>query len=576
MNIFRRNKTCIRREIDPDEIFLDSTNLPGLDTNQFEGRIEKPISITAIITLSIFFSFLIAVLIIKAWFIQVRDGEKYSAMSEHNSSDETVMYAARGAVFDRNGVKLAWNSVDPEYPDFSVRSYSKEPGFGHVLGYVKYPTKDKQGHYFQKEFVGVSGIEKYYNDILEGTHGIKITQSNALGKIESESIIRPPVPGKNLTLSIDARVQEKIYTSIKDLALRVGFNGGGGIIMDVYTGEILALTSYPDYQSSIMVLGSDTETIQSYLTDKRKPLFNRVLSGLYTPGSIVKPYVALAALEEGTIDPKKQILSTGSISIQNPYDPNRKTTFMDWKAHGLVDMRRAIAVSSNVYFYQIGGGFGDQKGLGIEKLNTYFSLFGLGKGVSEGFFTSPQGTIPSPLWKDRVFPGDPWRIGDTYFTSIGQYGFQVTPLQMVRAVGALANNGTYLTPSIFKFSTSTPIISRTIDIDIDNFTVIKEGMRLGALVGSASGLNVPYVRVAAKTGTAELGVSKAFVNSWIEGFFPYENPRYAFVVVMERGPRANVYGATYVMRELFDWMHTEYPVYLQGAEPKRPEENSVK
>lgn len=571
MNFLRRPKSCIRHEIDPDEIFLDSTNLPGLDVNQFEGRIEKPISLSSILTLSSVFLLLAFILLGKAWFLQIQEGEKYKSLSENNSFDETVIYASRGAIFDREGVKLAWNTINPDQPDFSTRVYTTEAGFGHILGYVKYPSKDKQGNYYQKNFQGVSGIEKYFNAELQGSHGLKIIQSNALGVIESESVIRPALDGENLTLSVDAKVQNKLYESIENLAERVGFNGGAGVIMDIYTGEIIAMTSYPEYKSAVMVAGSDQKTIEGYLTDKRKPLFNRVLSGLYTPGSIVKPYVALAALEEKIISPDKQILSTGSISIQNPYDITRKTTFMDWKAHGLVDMRKAIAVSSNVYFYEVGGGFGDQAGLGIEKLNRYFSMFGLGKGTESGFFTSPKGTIPSPLWKDKVFPGDPWRIGDTYFTSIGQYGFQVTPFQMIRAVATIANGGTYVTPSIFKFSTSTPITIENIPVDPDNFKIIREGMRDGVLVGSAKGLNVPYIQAAAKTGTAELGVSKAFVNSWVTGFFPYKNPRYAFVVLMERGPRANIYGATFVMRELFDWMHTSYPKYIDDLESKDTE-----
>jgi penicillin-binding protein 2 len=552
----------VRDEIDPDEIFLDSSNLPEFDVHQFEGRIEKPISLLTIIVLSSVFGLILFILLGKAWILQAKDGEKYAAMSENNVYDETTLYAERGAIFDRNGIKLAWNAVDPEQADFSVRAYTKDPGFGHMLGYIKYPTKDKQGNYYRKNFEGVAGIEKFWNEALQGSHGMRILETNALGEIESESVIRPAQDGENLTLSLDARVQRKMYESIAGLADRVGFTGGGGVIMDVETGEIIALTSFPEYKSDVMSDGSDRALISKYLTDTRKPFLNRILAGLYTPGSIVKPYVALAALEENIIDPEKEIVSTGSMSIPNPYDPTRKTVFMDWKAHGAVDMRRAIAVSSNVYFYQVGGGFEGQPGLGIERLNKYFSLFGLGKNSEEGFFSGPIGTIPSPSWKEKVFPGDPWRIGDTYFTSIGQYGFQVTPLQMVRADAALANGGTYLSPTIFKVASSSPVMGKTIPVDNDNLQIVREGMRQGATVGSASGLNVPYVKMAAKTGTAELGVSKAFVNSWVMGFFPYEKPRYAFVVMMERGPRANVYGATAAMRELIDWMNLNTPEYF--------------
>lgn len=568
MNLFRRQKNCVRNEIDPDEIFIDSQNLPGLDVHQFEGRMEKPISIGTIVSLSIAFLLVCMVLLGKAWLLQAKDGAKYALMSENNTLDETTIFANRGAIFDRNGVKLAWNSVDTEEPDFSVRSYTLDSGFGHVLGYIKYPSRDRQGNYYRKNFEGVSGIEKYYNTELQGTHGFKVLSTDALGNIESESVVRPAQDGVNIELSIDAEVQKKLYESIVNLANRVGFSGGAGIITDIETGEVIALTSYPEYKSAIMSDGSDTETIESYLTDTRKPLFNRVLSGLYTPGSIVKPYVALAALEENIINPNKEILSTGSISIPNPYDKTKKTVFMDWKAHGPVDMRKALAVSSNVYFYEIGGGFEGQKGLGIDRVHSYLSLFGFGKVNEDSFFSGPAGTIPSPTWKEKVFPGDPWRIGDTYFTSIGQYGFQVTPLQVVKAVSALANNGSYISPTILKIGTSTPyqVTKQKLPFDEKNLQIIREGMREGVLGGTASGLNVPYVKVAAKTGTAELGVSKAFVNSWVTGFFPYENPRYAFTVMMERGPRTNIYGATLVMRELLDWMNIYAQDYLVSKE----------
>jgi penicillin-binding protein 2 len=225
-------------------------------------------------------------------------------------------------------------------------------------------------------------------------------------------------------------------------------------------------------------------------------------------------------------------------------------------------MRRALAVSSDVYFYEIGGGFEDQPGLGIARLNAYFSLFGFGENDEKGFWGGPAGVVPSISWKEKVFPGDPWRVGDTYFTAIGQYGFQVTLVQVMKALAALANDGIYMSPTIIKSATSSPVLGTALSIDPVNLKIVREGMRQGVTLGTASGLDVPYVEVAAKTGTAELGVSKAFVNSWVTGFFPYKNPRYAFVVMMERGPRANVFGATYVMRQLFDWMHIYTPKYF--------------
>ncbi len=555
-----------RTTIDPDEIFLDSENLPDFDVHQFEGRIEKPISLFSIIILSSFFVVLLLVLVGKAWALQVREGDTYAQMSESNMMRQTLIFSERGAITDRNGVKLAWNAINPDNSDFSLRAYTADKGFSHLLGYLRYPAKDKQGFYYRNHFEGVSGIEKEYNDELQGEHGLKIVEVDALGKTDAESTIRPARDGQNITLSIDAPLQGKLYEAISGLAQRVGFTGGAGAIMDVHTGEVIALTSYPEYSSQVMTDGKNQDLIADYLTDSvNKPFLNRIVSGLYTPGSIVKPYVAIAALEEDVISPNKTILSTGSISVPNPYDPTRKTVFMDWKAHGQVDMRKAIAVSSNVYFYEVGGGFEDQPGLGISRLNKYFSMFGLGKPTTGGIFEGPAGTIPSPEWKERVFPGDPWRIGDTYFTSIGQYGFQVTPLQMLRAVSAIANGGTLLQPTVLKQTGLTIAGGEKLPLDPANIKVAREGMRQGALIGSASGLNVPYVQIAAKTGTAELGVSKAFVNSWVEGFFPYENPRYAFVIMMERGPRANLYGATAAMREVVDWMHLNGSPYLSST-----------
>lgn len=560
---FRRTKSVVRHEIDPDEVFLDSSNLPGFDVHQFEGRMERPVSIATIAVLSSIFAFLILILAGKAWSLQAKDGAKYTAMSLNNTLDETIIYAERGAIFDRNGEKLAWNAFVGTSSDFSVRKYTDDEGFGHILGYVKYPTKDSKGNYYEKDFKGIAGIEKFYNTELTGSHGMKIVETDALEKIASESVIRPAVDGANLRLSIDAAVQRKLFDSIQGLADRVGFDGGAGAIMDVHTGEIIALTSFPEYKSSVMSDGSDSAAISRYVKDARRPFLNRFVVGLYTPGSIVKPYVAIGAQEEKTIDPLKQILSTGSISIPNPYYPDIKSTFMDWRPQGYVDMRKAIAVSSNVYFYEVGGGFEGQEGLGIDRLNKYFGMFGFGKNADTGIFAGPAGTVPSPAWKARVFPGDPWRIGDTYFTAIGQYGFQVTPMQMLRALGTIANSGRYLHPSIFEVSSSTPIISESIPVNPADFQVVREGMRMGVLIGTASGLNVPYMEIAAKTGTAELGVSKAFVNSWVTGFFPYQNPKYAFVVLMEHGPRANIYGATFVMREVLDWMHQSGSEYLK-------------
>ncbi|MEN9613855.1 MAG: hypothetical protein RLZZ347_162 [Candidatus Parcubacteria bacterium] len=549
-------------EIDPDEVMLDSSNLPEFDVHQFEGRIERPISRISIWSVGIFFVLIIGMFAYRIWSLQVTNGPLYAEKSEKNRLRPSLIFASRGVVYDRNNTLLAWNSVNPKNPDVSNREYIDVSGVGNLLGYVKYPTKDKTGFYFREDFVGLDGVEKVFNDSLVGKNGVKLTETDALGHITGESQSQPPKDGAPLYLSVDVRLQSALHDFIQATAHEVGFSGGAGVFMDVHSGEVLALATYPEYNSKVLTDGTDSAKINSYTTDPNRPFLNRAVNGLYTPGSIVKPFVALGALTESIIDPAKEILSTGSISIQSPYNPDVKSVFTDWKAHGWVDMRTALAVSSNVYFYEVGGGFEGQRGLGITKLEKYYRMFGFGEVVPGDFFAGTSGIIPDPEWKKKNFKGEEWRLGDTYYTSIGQYGFQATPLQAARAVSAIANDGTLLTPVITRLGQDEATSAEVLPIDKDAILVVKEGMRKGVLMGTAKGLNIPQVEIAAKTGTAELGVSKEKVNSWVIGFFPYKNPRYAFAVTMEKGSRHNVIGALFVVRQFIEWMSVNTPEYL--------------
>jgi penicillin-binding protein 2 len=288
-----------------------------------------------------------------------------------------------------------------------------------------------------------------------------------------------------------------------------------------------------------------------------------VVSGLYTPGSIVKPIVALGALNEKTVDPLKQFLANGSLTLPNPYDPEHPSVFKDWKVHGMIDMREAIAVSSDVYFYIVGGGFQGQRGLGISNIDKYFTLFGMSEKTGIDLPAETNGHIASILWKEANFPDDPtWRLGDTYHTAIGQYGTQVTPIEAVRWAASIANSGTMLVPNLLEGGKGNGKVLRKIDLSESYFQLAREGMRQGVQRGAVTSLNSPDVHVAAKTGTAELGSRKEFVNSWVTGFFPYEHPKYAFAIIMEKGPVANLVGATSVMRQTVDWMALYEPEYI--------------
>jgi len=545
-------------EIDPDEVLLDSSNLPQFDRSQMEGRLERPISRLTLYTVSGIFLAFVLVFLIQAWNLQVVHGSEYLQRSENNLLRPIPIFAGRGVIYDRNGSLLAWN--DPGEGDISRREYATSTGLAHVLGYVQYPSKDSNGFYYQEDFEGVAGVEKYYNDDLQGVNGSRLVEVDAHGAVVSQNVVKPAEQGTNLDLSIDSRIQSTLYNNIKDIADRVGFSGGAGVIMDVRTGELIALTSYPEYSSQVMSDKTDTAAVKALLTDKNLPFLDRAVDGLYTPGSVVKPYIGIGALAEGTIDPNKIFHTTGSISIPNPYDPTKTTVFRDWKDNGDLDLRHAIEMSSDAYFYILGGGYMDQKGLGIANIDKYLRMFGIGELMPESFAQGKAGTIPTPEWKQKTF-GESWYLGDTYHTSIGQYGVQVTPVQMVRAVAAMANEGTLLVPTILK--TSTPEVERTINIPQQDFQIIHEGMRLSAEAGTSKALNVPYVTIGAKSGTAELGAAKENVNSWITGFWPYENPRYAFAVTLEKGSVHNLIGAAAAMRQELDWMSVNTPEYFK-------------
>lgn len=560
--LFRKKKREYL-DITPDEILLDVRNLPSFNMQQFEGIIEKPIPIRTFQGLMIVFSLIGFIFASRLFYMQIIKGQYYDKRSEIISSETEPIFANRGNIVDRNGVIIATNDVNPDTESpFPIRKYMDIPGFGNIIGYVSYPKKDAKGHYWQSEFVGKDGIEKRYNQILSGVNGYRFFESDVRGKTRDENVIERPIAGKELVLAIDSRIQTSVYNGIEYLANMSGYRGGTGIVMDINSGELLAITSYPAYDSNVMSLGEDTQKIRSYITDSRKFFINRAVGGLYTPGSIVKPFIALGALNENIIDPSKNIYSSGTLVLPNPYG-GPDSVFKDWKAHGSVDMRRSIAVSSNIYFYNIGGGFQSQRGIGISGINKYSKMFGFDKKTGVDIDGERTGIIPSVEWKKRNFPNDPWRVGDTYHTSIGQYGFQVTPIAMVRAVGAIASRGKLVTPHLLKDETDPKLNSvEYLEFEEADYNIIQQGMRMVVTEGTAQVLNLPYVSVAAKSGTAQVGISKSLVNSWIIGYFPYENPKYAFAVMMEAGKANAVTSAASAMRHALESMYTTAPEYF--------------
>lgn len=545
------------KEIAPDEIFLDASNAPAFDHARFEGRLEKPLPQGTFFSLTLTLGLLISILIVRAWNLEITNGPVFAAESAHNSLESATLFAPRGVITDRNGIVLADNVEKGD--GSTIRNYPV-PSLGQVIGYVSYPKKDAQGVYYDTRETGIAGLEAEYDSFLAGKNGQVLTEKDALGRIRSEGAIVPATEGGTLKLSIDANLEQLLSQSITQVAVSQHFMAGAGVILDVHTGAVRAIVSYPSYDPNVMASGGPAATIAGYNTDPGYPFLDHAVQGVYAPGSIVKPFVASGALTDGVITPSTIIDDPGFLSLPDPYHPGKTFIYKGWKALGLVDVKKAIAWSSDVFFYTVGGGFGSQKGLGIDRLDYWYRQFGFGSTTGINLPEEASGLVPSPAWKEKAF-GEPWYLGDTYFTAIGQYSMQVTPLQMARATAALANGGKLFTPTLL--AGQVPSYAK-VPVDPAALAVVREGMRSGVTSALAHAIDLPYVSVAAKTGTAQTGVHNQYDNAWVEGFFPYENPQYAFSVVLERGPSGAGEQAVNVMHDLFVALHAANSPYVGG------------
>jgi penicillin-binding protein 2 len=259
------------------------------------------------------------------------------------------------------------------------------------------------------------------------------------------------------------------------------------------------------------------------------------VSGEYPPGSTLKPAIAIGALTEGTISSETSINCSGSININT-------WSFKDWKSHGSgIDVRKAIAESCDVFFYNVGGGYGNIEGLGVERMKKYLDLFGFGKPTGIDLPGEAKGLVASEQWKIDTL-GERWFLGDSYHTSIGQGFTTTTPIQLAAYISAIANGGTLYSPRIVdKIKKSSgaeeilvaPIISKKF-ISAEALRVVREGMRETVTNGTARSLNVLPIAVAGKTGTAQFGGEKK-THGWFVSFAPYDNPEIVMVVLMEGG-----------------------------------------
>ena len=547
----RRSKKY--KELDYENVLFDAKNVSAMNTQQFEGVIERPIIKAALFAIGVLFVLIASIFVSRMYAIQLVNGQELYDSSANNAFALDVIFNERGVIYDRNGIELAWNE-SLEGQDFANRRYITDPGFSHLLGYVTYPQADDRGKYFQTQYSGVSGIEFTYNDLLNGQIGFRKKRVDARGRPQDDSVIQAPIEGLNISLTVDAELQKRLHKELARYVDEQGFEGAAGAIMDLETGELLAMTSVPEYDSNILADGDDRAAIAGYNLDPNKPFLNRVLGGSFAPGSVVKPFIASGILDKDLVDPSFRLVTNGVLTIPNRFG-GPPTYFRDARNNGVMNIKEAIAKSSNIFFYTFGGGTKTHRGLGIGGMVEYLNAFGFGSKTGLKEFSEQKGFVPTPEWKKETY-GENWLLGDTYFTAIGQYNFLATPLQVLVATGAVAKDGVVLEPRLTRTENRGPVVSSVINISEDDFDIVQEGMRMVIThpQGTARSLNLPYVTVAAKTGTAERGVNRSKWNSWTSGYWPYQSPRYAFVVMAENGPAGNRLGISRTMTRMFQGM----------------------
>ena len=456
-----------------------------------------------------------------------------------------------------------------------VRDYKEGSSFAHLIGYTgeinAEELKADPENYSIFDYIGKTGLEKFYEEILRKNSGKLRLEKDALGNIISKETIQLPGPGKSLALWLDSDLQKKIEEELGKVLKNVGAQKAAAVALDPKTGGVLSLVSLPSFDNNLFQKGADPEALQDLLEDplELKPFFNRVIAGKYLTGSTIKPLIASAALEEKIISPQKKINCQGEIIIPNPWDPSSPTIKKDWRTHGWTDMKKAIAESCNVYFYTIGGGFENQEGLGPTKIKEYLELFNWDEKTGIDLSGEVKGFIPDKEWKKKTW-GQGWWDGDTYNLSIGQGYLLVTPLEVATGFASIANGGKLFQPQIVQKIVDTsagsvqvvkeikPEIIRENFIDPENLQIVREGMREAVIYGSSVILNSLPVKAASKTGTAELGCDSygnCYYHNWVTVFAPYDDPQIVLTIVIEdvKGMQA---AALPVAKEVLQWYFT--------------------
>ncbi|MGL5948851.1 MAG: penicillin-binding protein 2 [Aeromonas sp.] len=452
---------------------------------------------------------------------------------------------AQVALFSVNQHKFPGASIEANLKRF----YPFGDTLTHALGYVaKINGKDvarleKQGmlaNYAATKDIGKLGVEKYYEDELHGIAGYQEVEVNNRGRIVRTLKYQAPVPGRDVYLNLDIRMQLKAQQLL-------GGQRGAIVMMDPNDGAIIAMESSPSYDPNLFVTGISVPAYKALLNDPARPLLNRTTQGLYSPASTVKPMLSVMGLNEGAITPKFRYFGGPSFSI-----PGTTKKFRDWKrwGHGWMDVYRAIEVSADTYFYDLAFR------VGIDKIHHYMSRFGFGSYSGVDLYEETKGVLPSREWKMARWK-QPWYQGDTISVGIGQGYWSSTPIQLTKAIGVLTRDGQGVTPHLLKSigngDKHTPAKIKTkLALQVKHLSywnVAREGMWRVVNGNEGTARNAfartPYV-VAGKSGTAQvIGMKENQIynasalkvehrdNALFVAFAPYDKPKAVVTIVLE-------------------------------------------
>ena len=433
-----------------------------------------------------------------------------------------------------------------------IRHYPLAETTAHLLGYVGRINVQELQHvnsanYRATNFIGKSGIEKYYEDLLHGEVGYQQIETDVRGRTVRVLTKQAPVSGSKIQLTVDARLQQVAHEALQG-------KRGAVVVLDVQNGGILALSSSPSFNPNLFVNGISNADYKSLSDTQDRPLYNRAVRGLYPPASTIKPFIAIAGLDHGIIDINSRTYDPGWYRL-----PGVTHVYHDWKktGHGVMNVKRAITVSCDTFFYQLGNK------MGILPIEDMLMQFGFGQMTHVDLHEEAPGLVPSPSWK-RHNKGLPWYPGDTLITSIGQGFMLASPLQLANATASLSQHGRRFRPHFLSLSTDDQGHTHTFKIkeeypiqlkNNDNWSIVTEAMQAVITnnegTGYRFGRNAPY-SVAAKTGTSQVfslsqDEKKRALNlpvglrdhSLFIAFAPVENPEIAIAVLVENDTLAS-------------------------------------